>query len=133
MTEQMRYGMSRTVELPHAEALQRTREALQTQGFGVLCEIDIQQKLHEKLGVDFRPYVILGACNPPLAHKALETDLEIGLLLPCNVIVYADGASRSVVAAIDPDMMMSVAGSDPGLLAVAADARLRLEKALAAL
>ena len=80
----------------------RTRAALTEEGFGVLCEIDMKEKLKEKLGVDFRNYVILGACNPPLAYKTLQQEINIGLLLPCNVVVYeADEAGKSVVAAID--------------------------------
>jgi uncharacterized protein (DUF302 family) len=121
------------VHASHAEALRRAREALQSQGFGVLCEIDIREKLREKLGVEFQRYVILGACNPPLAYEALQADPEIGLLLPCNVIVYEESDVRCVVAAVDPDAMMSVAGDNPRLQKVAADARARLEKAIASL
>src|SRR5688572_25261293 len=82
------YGYSRTLDLAYEQAVESTREALKAEGFGVLSEIDIKDKLKEKLGVDFRKYVILGACNPALAYETLQQELEIGLLLPCNVIVY---------------------------------------------
>lgn len=104
------YGYSRTLELPYRQAVERAREELKTEGFGVLCEIDIKEKLKEKLGVDFRNYVILGACNPPLAYQTLQAELNIGLLLPCNVVVYED-EGRSVVAAIDAARMLSVVGN----------------------
>lgn len=104
------YGYSRTLDLPFEQAFERAREALKTEGFGVLCEIDIREKLKEKLGVEFRRYTIIGACSPPLAYQALQQELEIGLLLPCNVIVYED-EGKSVVAAIDAAKMMAVAGN----------------------
>ena len=114
MAEQTtRYGMSVTVPLPYAEAVERTRAELAKEGFGVLSEIDISGALKSKLGVDFRPYVILGACNPPLAHHALMAERDIGLLLPCNVIVYAgDAEGESVVAAMDPVEALSLTGND---------------------
>ncbi|HKY30524.1 MAG TPA: DUF302 domain-containing protein [Pyrinomonadaceae bacterium] len=105
-----RYGFSKTVNLPYAEAVEKTRTALKEEGFGVLCEINIKEKLKEKLGVDFRNYVILGACNPPLAYETLQQEINIGLLLPCNVIVYED-AGRTVVSAIDAAKMLSVVGN----------------------
>jgi uncharacterized protein (DUF302 family) len=101
------YGFSKTVDLPYAEAVEKTRAALKEEGFGVLCEIDLKEKLKEKLGVDFRNYVILGACNPSLAYETLQHEINIGLLLPCNVIVYDDDG-RTVVAAIDAARMLSV-------------------------
>ncbi len=102
-----KYGFSKTVDLPYAEAVEKTRDALKEEGFGVLCEIDIKGKLKEKLGVDFRNYVILGACNPPLAYETLQEEINIGLLLPCNVIVYEqDGGT--VVSAVDAAKMLSV-------------------------
>ena len=108
--EPARYGFTKTIDLPYLEAVQKTRAALKEEGFGVLCEIDIKEKLKEKLGVDFRNYVILGACNPSLAYETLQQELNIGLLLPCNVVVYED-AGRTVVAAIDAARMLSVVGN----------------------
>jgi uncharacterized protein (DUF302 family) len=121
-----RYGMSTTVALPYEAAVARTKEALAAEGFGVLSEIDVAATLAKKLGVDFRPYVILGACNPPLAHRALSAERDIGLLLPCNVIVYADDApGRSVVAAMDPVEALSLTGNaEIGPLAEEVKARL---------
>jgi len=108
-----KYGFSKTVDIPYVEAVEKTRAALKEEGFGVLSEIDIKEKLKEKLGVDFRRYVILGACNPPLAYKTLQEELGIGLLLPCNVIVYeADDPNKSVVAAVDAKAMLSVVGNN---------------------
>ena len=125
------YGIRRTVAMPYGEAVARTKEALQAQGFGVLSEIDIKEKLKEKLNVDFKRYIILGACNPPLAYKALQAEPEIGLLLPCNVIVYEIDSRSSVVAAIDPQSMVDVVGPNAAIQEVAVDARARLEKAIA--
>ena len=127
------YGIRKTVALPYEQAVEKTKSALQEQGFGVLSEIDMQAKLKEKLGVDSKRYVILGACNPPLAWKALQAEPEIGLLLPCNVIVYETGASQSVVAAVDPDAMLAVVGDNPAVAEVGRDAKERLERALAAI
>lgn len=129
------YGHRRTIDLPYDQAVQHTREALQAEGFGVLCEIDIKEKLKEKLGVDFRKYVILGACNPPLAHRTLQEEIEIGLLLPCNVIVYeADKPGRSVVVAVDAKKMLSVAGgSDTPLNSIATEVDEKLQRVLSRL
>lgn len=111
------YGFSKAVNLPYPDAVEKTRAALKEEGFGVLCEIDIKEKLKEKLDVDFRNYVILGACNPPLAYETLKQEINIGLLLPCNVVVYED-AGHTVVAAIDAARMLSVVGN-PNLNAMA--------------
>lgn len=105
------YGFRREVAVPFHEAVERTRTALACEGFGVLCEIDIKDQLKEKLGVDFRNYVILGACNPPLAFEALQEELDLGLLLPCNVVVYDDG-DKTIVSVIDAARMMSVVGNE---------------------
>lgn len=126
-----RYGISTTVDLPYEQAVDRTREALGKEGFGVLTEIDVKATLKKKIDVDFRPYVILGACNPPLAHKALSEELDIGLLLPCNVVVYAaDEPRRSVVAALDPVEALSLAGNDR-IRPLATEVRSRLERVIA--
>jgi uncharacterized protein (DUF302 family) len=129
-----KYGFIKTVDLPYAEAVEKARAALKEEGFGVLCEIDIKEKLKEKLGVDFRNYVILGACNPPLAYKTLQEEINIGLLLPCNVIVYeADEAGKSVVAAIDARTMLSAVGGNPTLDAVATEVNEKLQRVVAQL
>ena len=131
MVEQTtRYGFSTTVRLPHDEAVERTRQALAAEGFGVLTEIDVRATLAKKLGIEFRPYVILGACNPPLAHQALSAELDLGLLLPCNVIVYAgDEPGTSVVAAMDPVEALSLTHNE-AIVPLAHEVRQRLERAL---
>ena len=127
------YGMRTRLEMPYEAAIERTTIALKAEGFGILTEIDVQATLKQKLNVDFRRYVILGACNPPLAHRALTAELEIGLMLPCNVIVYEDEPGRtSVVAIIDPQVMLGV-GVNPALGPVGDDAAARLRRVLAAL
>ena len=129
--EQQKYGFSRTIDAAFDEARERTIEALKQEGFGVLSEIRLDEKLKEKLGVDFRRYVILGACNPPLAYKTLQEDINIGLLLPCNVVVYeAEDKSQSVVAAVDAKAMMSVVGESPALEAVTGEVNERLHRAM---
>ncbi len=119
------YGFGVRLEAPYDQAIERVKAALKAQGFGVLTEIDVKQTMKEKLGADFRPYAILGACNPPLAHRALSTDLDLGLLLPCNVVVYQEGEG-SVVRVMDPEAALGFAQAE-GLRPVAAEARLKLE------
>jgi uncharacterized protein (DUF302 family) len=133
--EHARFGFSKTIDLPFKTAVEKARGALQNEGFGVLCEIDLKEKLKEKLGVDFREYVILGACNPPLAYKTLQEEINIGLLLPCNVIVYeADEAGKSVVAAINAREMLSVVGGNNTTLdSVANEVNEKLKRAVAQL
>ena len=129
-----KYGFSKTLDVPYDEAVEKARAALKTEGFGVLCEIDIKEKLKEKLGVDFRKYVILGACNPPLAYKTLQQELDIGLLLPCNVVVYeSDEAGKSVVAAIDAKAMLSVVEGNATLNEVATEVNEKLKRVIAQL
>lgn len=116
--------------VPFDAGLERTRAALKTEGFGVLTEIDMRAAFKEKLGHDFRPYVILGACNPPLAYRALSDDPAMGLLLPCNVTVEADGAERSVVRLVNPMSLMASEelGASPVIREVALDAQQRLSR-----
>jgi uncharacterized protein (DUF302 family) len=127
----MDYGMTVRTALPFAEAAARVRGALKEQGFGVLTEIDVQATLREKLGQEMGEYLILGACNPTLAHRALATDISIGLLLPCNVVIRGD-AGQTVVEALDPQTMVTVTG-EPALMPVAEEAASRLRAALASL
>lgn len=124
-------GLEVKVAIPYEQAIAKVTAALKEQGFGVLTSIDVRATLKQKLGVDFRPYTILGACNPPLAHKALSADLDMGLLLPCNVIVYAveDGA---VISIADPLVMLKLA-DNPALNEMAQEARARLDRVVAAL
>ena len=128
----MSYGMSITLPLPYAEAVQRTRDALSDQGFGVLTEIDVTSTLKNKLDVDMEDYVILGACNPPLAHQGLSADRSFGLLLPCNVVVRSVGARETVVEALDPQVMAQVSDAS-ALRDVADQAAAKLRAALATL
>ena len=123
-----KYGFSKVVDLPFSEAIEKTRTLLKEEGFGVLCEIDIKEKLKEKLGVDFRNYVILGACNPPLAYESLQQEINIGLLLPCNVIVYEDDGG-TVVSAIDAARMLSVVGN-PNLDSAASQVNDKLRRVI---
>jgi uncharacterized protein (DUF302 family) len=124
------YGFGATVALPYEQAVARVREELAREGFGVLTEIDVAATLKKKIDVDFRPYIILGACNPPLAHRALSAELEIGLLLPCNVVVYAN-EGESVVTVMDPEAALALTGNaEVGPLA--AEVRGRLERVVAA-
>jgi uncharacterized protein (DUF302 family) len=127
---QTKYGLRREVALPYHQAVERVREELGTEGFGVLTEIDVKATLKQKIDVDFRPYIILGACNPTLAHQALSEEPDIGLLLPCNVIVYQkDNPEYSVVAAIDPVTQLSMSGNED-LAPVSQDVKARLTRVL---
>ena len=131
--EETRYGLKVALTVPYDQAVARATDALKAQGFGVLTTIDVQATLKAKLDRDFRKYVILGACNPPLADRALHAELEIGLLLPCNVIVYETGPASSVVAAMAPIAALGIVGDNAQLAEVAREADARLRKALAAL
>jgi len=128
-----RYGLRVELPLTYDQALEQTTTALKAEGFGVLTSIDVKDTLKKKLDADFRKYTILGACNPPLAQRALHAELEAGLLLPCNVIVYETGPTSSVVAAMAPLPMIGVVGDNPRLAEVAAEADERLRRVLTAL
>lgn len=134
VNEQSTYGMQINLEeIPYEEAVEQATEALKEEGFGVLTEIDVKSTLKEKLDVDFRPYVILGACNPPLAKQALDAELEVGALLPCNVIVYSDESGEgSVVSAVEPMTMLGVV-DNPELTPIAEDVKERLRRVLQSL
>ena len=131
--EHTSYGLSVTLPVPFQTAVADATAALQAEGFGVLTTIDVQQTLKAKLNRDFRKYVILGACNPALADRALHAEIEIGLLLPCNVIVYEAAATVSVVSAIAPLVALGAVGANPALRDVATEADERLRRALTAL
>ena len=118
------YGFGVKVVLSYEEAIQRTTELLKEEGFGILTRIDVKQTLKEKLGVDFRRYAILGACNPPLAHRAFQAELHIGLLLPCNVVVYEEDEG-SVVSFMDPAAALGFVGNE-ALRPIGEEARARL-------
>ena len=129
MTDKSSYGFSRTVEMSFEETVEKTKASLKEEGFGVLSEINIDEALKEKLGVDFRRYKILGACNPPLAYKTLQEEINIGLLLPCNVVIYeADEAGKTVVAAVDAKAMLSAVGDNAALGEVASEVNERLQR-----
>ena len=131
--EQTPYGLKVTLAVPYEDAVARATDALKTQGFGVLTTIDVKQTLKAKLDRDFRKYMILGACNPPLAARALEGELDVGLLLPCNVIVYETTPSSSVVAALAPLAALGIVGDNAALGVVAEEADRRLRAALMSL
>ena len=131
--EDTRYGLKVSLQVPFEEAVGRATDALKAQGFGVLTTIDVKQTLKAKLDREFRKYVILGACNPPLADRALHAELEVGLLLPCNVIVYETSPASSVVAAMAPLAALGVVGDNEALAQVARDADRLLRQALASL
>ena len=118
------YTLSATTELPFQRAVERVRDELKADGFGVLCEIDVQATMKEKLGVDGEPYLILGACNPPLAHEALQAEPELGVLLPCNVVIYERGGETHI-SAVDAERMLSIVGNDE-IAPLAAEVRRRL-------
>lgn len=133
MSNAAQYGLKRNVAMGYDEAVARVTAALKEQGFGILTEIDVKKTMKAKLGQDFTPYVILGACNPPLAFRALTAEMDIGLLLPCNVTVYVDPVSRAtVVAAVDPQTLVDVTGRQD-LQPVAHEVRAKLTAALAAI
>ena len=130
--QETRYGLRVELPVEYDQAVERATAALKAEGFGVLTTIDVKATMKQKLDADFRRYVILGACNPPLAHQALSAELEIGLLLPCNVVVYEIGPAASAVAAMAPLGAMGVVGN-PALTPVAEQADRKLRRALQAL
>lgn len=133
MPTQPPYGFGTTLTLPYEEAVARVTEVLAAEGFGILTQIDVQATLKQRLGVDRPRYVILGACNPPLAHRALTAEPSIGLLLPCNVIVYeGDAPGETVIALLNP-LTMAQMSDNPALSAVAEEAHARIRRVLAAL
>lgn len=126
-----KYGYKQVVDLPFPEAVSRLKDALKDEGFGVLTEIDLKAKFKEKLDKDFGEYLILGACNPSLAYGALEMDIDLGLLLPCNAVVYErDG--KTVIALIDAEKMLSVTGSDE-LAGLATEVNEKLKRAMSSI
>jgi uncharacterized protein (DUF302 family) len=126
----MTYGISKTTPLAYQEAIDKVTEELKKEGFGVLTTIDVKETLKKKLNVDFEDYIILGACNPPFAHKSLLAERDLGLLLPCNVIVYRrEGTTH--VAAFDP-MAMGAVVENAAIVPIAAEVRARLERVIAA-
>jgi uncharacterized protein (DUF302 family) len=133
MTQEI--GFEVHLDLPYEAALEKVIAALKTEGFGVLTRIDVQATLKEKLGEDFRPYSILGACNPSLAHRALQTDPVVGLMLPCNVTVEADPLGGSLARIVNPEMMLAVGTleNNDALQEVATTARIKLERVAEAL
>jgi uncharacterized protein (DUF302 family) len=127
--EGMQYGFSKSVNIPFDAAVEKVTAELQKEGFGVLTTIDVQETLKKKLNVDFKKYKILGACNPPFAHKALQAEEEIGLLLPCNVVVY-EKEGKTAVSIFDP-MVMTRILENPAMTPIAQEVRQRLERVLA--
>ena len=132
MPSEQTYNYSKTVSLSYEDTLRRVTEELKKEGFGVLTEIDVKETLKKKLDVDFRKYKILGACNPALAHKALNEETELGLFLPCNVIVYEDDAGRTVVSAVNPIVSLSRIGN-PKLEPTAQEVAGKLRRVIAAI
>ena len=121
------YGFNIQVQGGFADVVQRVTDALKTEGFGVLTDIDVQATMKAKLGIDGKPYRILGACNPPLAHKAITADPDIGLLLPCNVVVREDAAGKIIVGFMDPIAVLKLT-NNPGITEIAKDVRARLDR-----
>ncbi len=132
METKLQIGNRVDLNCSYDQAIEKATQALKAEGFGVLTEIDVKATLKKKLDVDFRRYVILGACTPPLAHKALSADLDVGLLLPCNIVIYEVDEQHSVVGLVDPIAMLGVLDA-PELAPVADEARARLARVAEAL
>jgi len=127
----MQYGFSKTVDMPYEQTIEKVTAELKKEGFGVLTSIDVKETLKQKINVDFKKYAILGACNPPIAHKALQEEEELGLLLPCNVIVYEkDGKTK--VSIFDPMVMTWILEND-NMKPIATEVQERLQRVLAAI
>ncbi|GIK59399.1 MAG: DUF302 domain-containing protein [Ignavibacteriota bacterium] len=127
----MQYGFSKTIGLPYEQAIEKVTTELKKEGFGVLTSIDVKETLKQKINVDFKKYVILGACNPPIAHKALQAEEELGLLLPCNVIVY-EKQGKTVVSVFDPMVMTWIIENDE-MEPIATEVQEKLQRVLAAI
>jgi uncharacterized protein (DUF302 family) len=127
--EKTRLGFRNTLKLSYEETIEKVTQELKKEGFGILTQIDVKDTLKRKLNVDFRKYIILGACNPPFAYQALQAETEIGLLLPCNVIVYQDDFGNTIVTAIDPQSAMSMI-DNPRLKEIAAQVTAKLKKVI---
>ena len=125
------YGYQRIVDHSYEEAVGRVTESLKKEGFGILTEIDVKAALKKKIGADVNKYIILGACNPPFAHQALQAEEEIGLLLPCNVIVYSNQEGKTVISAMDPEAVLKLV-DNPKIVPVAKEVTARLTRALEA-
>jgi uncharacterized protein (DUF302 family) len=130
--EDTRYGIRVELPIAYEDAIEKTTAALQAEGFGVLTSIDVKQTIRQKLDKDFRKYVILGACNPPIAYRALTAETEIGLLLPCNLIVYETGPGQSVVAAVAPLVTMGRVGNE-ALAPIGTEVDAKLRRVMASL
>lgn len=126
----MQYGFSKTTDYTFSQAIEKVTEELKKEGFGVLTSIDVKETLKKKINVDFKNYTILGACNPPIAHKALQTEEELGLLLPCNVIVY-EKENKTVVSMFDPMMMTKVIDNEK-MIPIATEVKEKLQRVLEA-
>ncbi len=125
----MQYGFSKTIDLPFEQTIEKVTEELKKEGFGVLTTIDVKETLKKKIDVDFKKYTILGACNPPIAHKALQTEEELGLLLPCNVIVY-EKDNQTQVSIFDPMLMTNIIDNEK-MVPIAKEVKEKLERVLA--
>lgn len=128
----MQYGFSKTVGYSYEEAIDKVTEELKKEGFGVLTSIDVKDTMKKKLDVDFKKYIILGACNPPLAHKALTAEVDLGMLLPCNVIVYENDQRKTVIGFFDPKLMAMLV-DNPKLAPIAEEVYTKLQRVYTAL
>jgi uncharacterized protein (DUF302 family) len=130
--ETTKYAFKSTMQIPYEEAIQKVMDELRNEGFGVLTEIDVKETMKKKLDVDFRKYKILGACNPPNAFKALQAETDIGLMLPCNVVVYEVEQGKTIVAAVDPVASM-MAIDNPALAQISREIQTKLQRVIRAL